>query len=147
MAIITQQVICEDSLRNITVNGELEGYSLRIRPANYRSIVLSTITSIDLVIDGAVVDPDRIRLCLNDKEFMFSQLRDLYTEYWYILDEAELIVRQAGGLPEGEHTVECNLSFRAPYIVDPWEWNVDNGPHTYRIWTRRSGERKLVLRG
>lgn len=110
-------VIQENGLRNLSIGGETAGWALNIRFGYYRSLALSCIDTFALSIDGATVDPERVLFCLNGKRFRIDQLKDQYTEYWYLLDEAVLEVDQACGLSEGEHVVELTLLFRSPYML------------------------------
>jgi len=136
--------ICEDGFGNIVVNGNAIGYTIRIRHNRYRSAILSCIEEFQLKVDGQVVDPLNITFCLNNKHFMISQLKDQYTEYWNILDKAELLVLKSGGLARGEHQIDLRLMIRIPYISSPWTYGAK--PHVYNIHDN-SWFRKLTLKG
>ncbi len=134
--------ICDDGFANFSANGNVLGYTVRIRLNRYRSLPLSGVTELQLKIDGQVVNPMDIAFRLNDKEFMISQLKDLYNEYWNCLDKAELQVRRPGGLSAGEHQVDLTLKMRIPYITLPWTYG--SQPHTYQI-QNNSQSRKIKL--
>jgi len=136
--------ICEDGFGNYSVNGNVMGYTVRIRHNRYRSAILSCIEELQLKVDGQTVDPLDIAFCLNNKEFMIAQLKDQYTEYWYILDKAELRVMKSGGLPKGEHRVDLALKIRIPYIASPWTYGPK--PHVYNVHDN-SWSRRLTIRG
>lgn len=54
---------------------------------------------------------------INGKRFSPEQLPELYAEYWYLLDEAEIQVDQPGGLAVGEHALALTLELRSPYML------------------------------
>jgi len=136
--------ICEDGFGNYSVNGQVMGYTIRIRHNRYRSAILSCVEEFQLKVDGQAVDPLDIAFCLNNKQFMISQLKDQYTEYWNILDKAELRVQKPGGLATGEHRIDLTLRIRIPYITSPWTYGAK--PHVYNLHDN-SWSRKLTIRG
>ena len=109
-------LVCqEDGISNIVVNGQVVAYVLKCRYPSYRGTYLSCIEALELYVDGARVEDERISLHLNGKIFPISQLKELFSEYWFILDKGTLRIWQPGGLAEGEHTVEIRMRHRIPY--------------------------------
>ena len=91
-----------------------DGIELRLRSPWYRSLPLSSI-DVRLELDGAEVKPERIRFCVNDRDYELDELRDRFDEFWFVLDAARLRV---SAVPPGAHEVDLRLSLRIPYLFD-----------------------------
>jgi hypothetical protein len=90
------------------------GYSFVIRYPSYRGTFLSCIESLTLEVDGKPIPEEDMRFCLNGKEFVISELKDMHREYWFVLADARLrVVGQE--LSDGEHTVKVTMYHRIPY--------------------------------
>lgn len=116
----TDHLIAE-TVTNTAVHGQVLGFNISTRLGYYRGLPLSAIQNFALKVDGEPVDPRNVAFRLNNKRFLIGQLAELYSEYWYLLDEAVLEVLQTGGLAAGEHTVDLLLEFRSPYLPMPGE--------------------------
>lgn len=132
--------VCDDSLKNTYVNGKKIGYEFDIRLSNYRGHFLSCIEELSISINGEVVDSNDFTFSLNDKEFMFSQLETLTTEFWNILDPATIKIYKPGGLEAGEYNVELTLFLRIPYMPMP-----GNGENLNYVLLDSSGKNTLSL--
>jgi len=109
-------VILDDGFCNYYCNGARAGYMLTIGLNYYRSLPLSCIEEFELTVDGGKVDNKKIQFRLNGKQFMISQLPDLISEYWFVLDKAQLVIDNDGGLSIGEHNIELKMIIRSPYM-------------------------------
>ena len=107
-------VIEEGSVKNLAYEGVEAGFSFRIRFTAYRGTHLSCIEDFHVTLDGQEVDPGQLRFCLNGKEFLVEQLKDLYQEYWYIRDSAVIKVL-SGKTLKGDHRIGINYRYRIPY--------------------------------
>ena len=107
-------VIEEDSVENLIYEGIEAGFQFKIRFAAYRGSHLSCIESFSLKLDGREVEKRDIRFCINGKEFLIEQLKDLYQEYWFIRDSAVIKVLNGEAL-KGTHQIDLTYSFRIPY--------------------------------
>ena len=87
-------VIQDNSLKNVYVNGKKDGYKFDIRLSCYRGHFL----------------------CLHGKEFGISQLHDLVSEFWQIIEPATIKVFKNGGLLTGEHEIDFKMIYRCPYM-------------------------------
>lgn len=105
----------EDEIKNFVVNGHIMGFELKCQYPSYRGTFLSCIENFELYVDGERVDDSRINFILNGKIFLLSQLKDLHSEYWFILDKATLRVYYEGGLKQGKHNVKIRIKHRIPY--------------------------------
>ncbi len=93
------------------------GYQVGLRLLWYRSLPLSCIERIQLVVDGQAVDPGLIRFGINDQQYSLGELASLVDEYWFILDSATLSVTQPGKVVRGRaHNMDVELAMRFPYI-------------------------------
>jgi hypothetical protein len=107
-------VIEEESVENLVYEGIEGGFQFRIRFTAYRGSHLSCIESFQLKLDGKEVNKAQIRFCLNGKEFLIDQLKDLYQEYWFIQNSAIIKVMNGEAL-RGTHQIDVRYSFRIPY--------------------------------
>lgn len=105
----------EDGIKNFLINGHIMGFELKCQYPSYRGTYLSCIEKFELYVDGEKVDDSKINFIINGKSFLISQLKDLYSEYWFILDKATLRVYQEGGLKQGKHNVKVIIKHRIPY--------------------------------
>lgn len=112
-------VIVENSLKSIFINEKRAGYEFKIRLSDYRGLYLSCIELFELKVDGKKVDPKLVRFCLNGKQFIYSQLSSLISEFWHMLEPATIKVVDLQGLEEGEHDIELTLELRIPYLPLP----------------------------
>lgn len=107
-------VIAENSIERICYRGIEAGFQFKICFAAYRGQHLSTLESFQVKLDGVPVDRKDIRFCINGKEFLVDQLKELSQEYWFIRDRAVIKVLDGKGLKEGQR-VEVHYTYRLPY--------------------------------
>lgn len=99
-------------------SGEVIGYIIKLVVTRYRSLPVSCIENLKLVVDQEPVADKDITVCINGKRFMVEQLKDLWAEYWNINTPAELQVLKKGGLAPGAHHVKLSLKMRVPYVYE-----------------------------
>jgi len=109
-------VICDNSLKNIYVNGKKMGYTFDIRLSNYRGHYLSCIDEFEITVDGEKIVKEDLTFGINEKEFNVYQMPSLITEFWQLIEPAHITVFKAGGLVAGEHEIKVNLMLRVPYM-------------------------------
>jgi len=129
-------VVVNDSLENIYIDGKRIGYRFDIRLNYYRGHFLSVIDEFEVKVDGEKVDNESVWFRVNGKEFAVCQLESCYNEFWRITDPATIIVHKPGGLPEGEHTIDVKLIIRSPYMsIGPGKYMpIDNsGSKTLKV--------------
>lgn len=137
MVIRYVDVICDDSLKSIYINGKKAGYQFNVRLACYRGHFLSVINEISLKTDGEEVPENDIFFCIHGKEFGLSQMKENNSEFWWIVESATIKVLKRGGLEEGEHTLDFHMVYRCPYMPI--------GELEYMPWDS-SQEKKLTLK-
>lgn len=119
-----------NSLLNEVKNGEVVGFSLAVRHANYRGVFLSLHNGYYLSVDGIEYPTDAQTFEINGKPpRSFDEIRTAVWEHWDYDDEGILHVRAPGGLRPGSHTIRLQQSVLAAYGYLPTdeEW-VKNPP-------------------
>ena len=109
-------VICDDSLKNIYVNGKKNGFDFDIRLSYYRGHYLSCINEFKATVDGEELADEDVTFCINNKEFNVNQFPYLISEFWQLLEPAHIKVYKRGGLSVGEHDIKVHLMLRVPYM-------------------------------
>jgi hypothetical protein len=125
-----QLLIRADSLRNEHKDGEIIGFTLAVRIANYRGVYLSLHNGYYIWVDGVEYPTDLQTFEINGKPpRSFDELRKAVWEHWDYDDEGILHVRKPGGLELGIHTIRFQQSVLAAYGYLPTdeEW-VKNPP-------------------
>ena len=125
-----QLLIRADSLRNEQKDGEIIGFTLAVRIANYRGVYLSLHNGYYISVDGVEYPTDLQTFGVNGKPpRSFDELRKAVSEHWDYDDEGILHVRKPGGLALGIHTIRFQQSVLAAYGYLPTdeEW-VKNPP-------------------
>ncbi|MGA7148632.1 MAG: DUF6379 domain-containing protein [Microbacterium sp.] len=118
-------LIHDDSLRP-----HPDGLALRLTLPWYRSLWLSSVTSLDLTVDGEKASQDDLRLALGDREFRLDELPEQSETLWYLQEHPLLVVRRERAVALGErHDVTLIGQLRLPYMqIAPGE---DGGPGMY----------------
>jgi Domain of unknown function (DUF6379) len=125
-----QLLIRADSLRNEQQDGEIIGFTLAVRIANYRGVYLSLHNGYYIWVDGVEYPTDLQTFEINGKPpRSFDELRKAVWEHWDYDDEGILHVRKPGGLELGIHTIRFQQSVLAAYgyLSTDEEW-VKNPP-------------------
>lgn len=118
-------LIRADSLKNDIVAGEVVGFSMGVRIANYRGVFLSLHTGYYLRVDGVVYPREAQTFEINGKPPRgFDEIKTAVWEHWDYDDEAILHVRKPGGLTDGEHVIDFQQCVIAAYGYMPTdaEW-------------------------
>lgn len=118
-------LIRKDSLRNDVRDGEIIGFALAARNANYRGVYLSLHNGYYLEVDGVEYPVDAQTFEINGSAPRgFDEIRTCVWEHWDYDDEGIVHVAAPGGLAPGEHTVRFQQSVLAAYGYQPTdeEW-------------------------
>ena len=119
-----------DSLRNETRDGEVIGFELAVRHANYRGVFLSLLNGYFIEVDGVPYPRSVQTFEINGKEpRTFDEIKSAVWEHWDYDDEGILHLAAPGGLAPGNHEVRLQQSVLAAYGYLPTdqEW-VKNPP-------------------
>ncbi|MEN2742408.1 DUF6379 domain-containing protein [Microbacterium sp. X-17] len=120
-------------------NGLIDAASLRVHPEGaalaltipwYRSLWLSSVTTIRLTLDGAAVPEEDLAFELDGVRYRIADLPQQSDVLWYLQSHPLLIVRRDEPVEPGEtHEVELHGELRLPYMqIKPGE---DGGPGLY----------------
>lgn len=118
-------LIRHDSLRNETRGGEVVGFTMAVRHANYRGTYLSMHNGYFIEVDGTRYPTSSQTFEINGAEpRSFDELKSAVWEHWDFDDEAILHVAAPGGLAPGQHVVRFQQSVLAAYGYLPTdeEW-------------------------
>ena len=107
--------ICNDAIKNTTVEDVVIGYEFKVKYPSYRGTFLSCIEDLSFRVDGKEIPKEDVYFCLNNKQFLLDELKDCFKEYWFVRDKATIQVRKAGGIESGEHRVNAFMKHRIPY--------------------------------
>ena len=92
------------------------GVDIDIRLPWYRALPLSTVGVTEVEIDNRKIDLVPLTFEVNGKQYKLSQLSDLYTEWWYVLDSAYLHVPGANVVRGQHYQIKVTVAIRPPYI-------------------------------
>ena len=107
----------KDVVRDDALHATADGFALNIRSHWYRSLPLTSLAVLDLIVDGDRVPQEDMTIAVNGQEFTVPQLAGGDDEWWYVLDAAELRVRRPGFDPGRPHHIEFGLGLSIPYIL------------------------------
>ena len=110
-------VVCDDSLKHLYVNGKKTGCQFDVRLSYYRGHFLSVIDQLEVEIDGEKIPQQDISFCLRGEEYGIAQLHDLVSVFWPITEPATIKVLKKGGFVAGEHEINFIMFFRSPYMM------------------------------
>ncbi|MEY9951489.1 DUF6379 domain-containing protein [Leifsonia sp. EB34] len=120
-------------------NGLIDDASLRIHPEGlalaltipwYRSLWLSSVSTLRLTLDGAEVPEEDLTFELDGVRYAIADLPQQSDVLWYLQSHPLLIVRREAAVALGEtHEVELHGELRLPYMqIAPGQ---DGGPGVY----------------
>lgn len=107
-------LIAGDRLRRTRRDGD-PYVSFKIRLPWYRSLYLSCLDGVQLSLDGRPQALEDIFFRLYGTTYRYSDLRQHDAVLWFVLDQAEILVRQASNVSEGECEIALTLFLRIPY--------------------------------
>lgn len=107
-------LIVDEPIRAFGAGDAILGYEFKLQYPSYRGTYLSCIEKLEVWVDGQAVPAESISFLINGKQFLISQLRELWSEYWFVLKHATLRV-MSQPLNAGAHKVEVLLRHRIPY--------------------------------
>ena len=123
-------LVRKDSLENVVKDGEVVGFKLGVRIANYRGEFLSLVHGFYVAVDGVVYGRDVQSFEVNGQPPRdMDEIAKCCWEHWDYLDEGIIHIAKPGGLAPGKHKVdyqECILG-RYGYQPNDEEW-VTNPP-------------------
>jgi sugar phosphate isomerase/epimerase len=118
-------LIAEDSLRP-----HPDGLALKLTIPWYRSLWLSSVSTLRVTVDGAEIPADDLAFELGGSRYAIAELPDRSDELWFLQQHPSLVVRRDQPVALGEqHEVEIFGELRLPYMqIAPGQ---DGGPGMY----------------
>ena len=114
-------LISSQDFRNLTENGKVSGFQVKVRIPYYRGIMLSLIEKLEIVADGESFAGNAIRISVGDKTMTAEQALQASDVRWPFNQAATLLIAKPGGLSVGMHTIQFNINIRKSYFpkADP----------------------------
>jgi hypothetical protein len=93
------------------------GLSLALTVPWYRSLWVSSVTSINVWIDGAEVAQDKLSFRLNDQSWPMSEVPNQWETLWFMQDRAYLDMDLGKpGVAGEDHEITIHVEMRLPYM-------------------------------
>ena len=108
-------LICKDDIKNVKVGDTTIGYEFKIKYPSYRGAFLSCVEDLRFKMDGQEIAAAQVTFRLNGKDFLLSELKECFKEYWFVRDPATIFVRRDGGIQAGAHSLNVYMKHRVPY--------------------------------
>lgn len=112
-------MICENTVRNVSRNGHVEGFEFGARLPYYRGLGLSMVEDVSVTVDGEKVPRGSVRLTVNGRSYTLDALETEYAATWEMGAVATVTVMKAGGLTPGQHQLELEERLRISYMPFP----------------------------
>jgi len=98
-------VICEQGFKNVSEKGQITGFQLLLRIANWRGLPLSLIEDVRVRVDGESFPRDAVRVAVGGHSFTLDEMVTRSDVRWQFDELAVITIRRAGGLTLGMHEV------------------------------------------
>ncbi|MFI1561571.1 DUF6379 domain-containing protein [Streptomyces sp. NPDC020490] len=126
-------VLTDDSLTR-----RPDGLAVALKVPWYRSLWLSSVSSIDVTLDGERVPRDELRVELGGRTYRVDELPDQWDTLWFIQDRLQVVVPRDEPPGEGsEVEVEVAVELRLLYMQIAPEKYVTNHATNRRTLTAR----------
>jgi hypothetical protein len=109
-------MICEDGFSNLESRGQVIGFRVNLRIANYRGYILSQIEDIKVAVDGVPIARADMRVKFGAKEYTLDQMETVTDDRWEWKQVASVTCLKSGGLAAGKHVLEVEEHIRASYL-------------------------------
>jgi Domain of unknown function (DUF6379) len=98
-------LICEQGFKNVSENGQVIGFQVGLRIANWRGLPLSLIEDVHVRVDGESFPRDAIRVAVGGQSFSLDEMTTRSDVRWQFDEIATVTVRKPGGLTQGIHEI------------------------------------------
>jgi hypothetical protein len=98
-------VICEEGFKNVSEKGQVTGFQLRLRIANWRGLPLSLIEDVRVNVDGVSFPRDSVRVAVGGHIFTLDEMIPRSDVRWQFDELATVTILKPGGLARGMHEV------------------------------------------
>ncbi|NBC36148.1 hypothetical protein GTZ99_06205 [Novosphingobium sp. FSY-8] len=101
---------------NVSHEGTITGFRVRLRQPNYRGLRLSLIEGIDVTVGDTTYPAESNCLMLDGAAYTHAQMAEEIATRWPVGVCADVHVPAPGGLQPGVHDVAVTLRLRHPYF-------------------------------
>jgi hypothetical protein len=116
-----------------------EGLGIALTVPWYRSLWLSSVSSIAVSVGGRAIPGDDLRVELGERTFRVDELPDQWDVLWFVQDRLVVVVPLDEPPAEGQEVdVEVTVDLRLPYM--------QIAPQVY-VTNHASNRRRLVVQG
>jgi hypothetical protein len=116
-----------------------EGLGIALTVPWYRSLWLSSVSDIQVSVEGREIPKDDLRVELGERTYRVEELQEQWDVLWFIQDRLVVVVPLDEPPAEGERVdVEVTVDLRLPYM--------QIAPQKY-VTNHASNRRSLVARG
>ncbi len=98
-------VISEEGFKNVSEKGQVTGFQLRLRIANWRGLPLSLIEDVRVNVDGVNYPRDSVRVTVGGHTFTLDEMIPRSDVRWQFDELATVTILKPGGLAQGMHEV------------------------------------------
>ena len=98
------------------LTGTSTGFDVDVRLPWYRTLPLSVVEVVEVILDGETIEREKVSFELNGENLRLDQLRPRSDDWWYVLDSALLHVDHEPVASGTEHEVSVTIAVRPPYI-------------------------------
>ena len=112
---MAERILLPDkTLSNIDLNNDskIEGFSFHIANPFYTAESIASINTIELAVDGEVIDPDLISLLVRDQRIRLQDAKTMHELWWGFGGVISVFVEKQNGLNKGKHEIDCKLRMR-----------------------------------
>ena len=104
-------------LNTKSLESTANGVSLALTIPWYRSLWVSSISTITVNLDGEEIAQDRLKFRINGKSFTLDEVPNQWEELWFMQDRAYVdIDLGAPGVAGAEHKIVFHIELRLPYM-------------------------------
>jgi hypothetical protein len=108
--------IHDQGFKNVSQNGKVTGFQVKVQTSYYRGIFLSLIDDFEVSVDGENFKQDKIKFGVGGRSYTLAETENLSDVFWPWLEPAVLTVNKPGGLKPGMHAVEVIYFYRVSYM-------------------------------
>lgn len=111
--VFRKYLLSDAPIENVTENGEIIGFKLKMQEPDYRGLYLSCLIDIKVIVDGEEFSGDDITLTIASGTYSLSGLETQVFHRWNYIEEGTVFVRKPGGLAPGKHYIEAGIKTRS----------------------------------
>lgn len=104
-----QYLLTNREFCNVSENGRITGFQVKIRIPAYRALCVAQIDDISVEVDGEKFSRDKLTFTAGGRSYPLNALRTVMDLYWRFGELATVTVSKPGGLATGTHTVTVGI--------------------------------------